>query len=70
MNSKLKGQESQSTDDAKSLLTFGIIRADTLTAVQLVFNPYSQLVPQLELYSQLKLSLRSDPVAFSVPKPT
>ena len=27
------------------------------TAVQLVFNPFSQLVPQLELYSQLQLSL-------------
>ena len=40
------------------------------TAVQLVFNPFSQLVPQLELYSQLQLSLWSDPIAFSVPKPT
>ena len=27
------------------------------TAVQLVFNPFSQLVPQVELYSQLQLSL-------------
>ena len=27
------------------------------SAVQLVFNPFSQLVPQLELYSQLQLSL-------------
>ena len=41
-----------------------------LTAVQLVFNPFSQLVPQLELYSQLQLSLWSDPIAFSIPKPT
>ena len=41
-----------------------------LTAVQLVFNPFGQLVPQLELYSQLQLSLWSDPIAFSVPKPT
>ena len=41
-----------------------------LTAVQLVFNPFSQLVPQLELYSQLQLSLWSDPIAGSVPKPT
>ena len=41
-----------------------------LTAVQLVFNPFSQLVPQLKLYSQLQLSLWSDPIAFSVPKPT
>ena len=40
------------------------------TAVQLVFNPFSQLVPQLELYSQLQLSLWSDPIAFSVPKST
>ena len=36
------------------------------TAVQLVFNPFSQLVPQLELYSQLQLILWSDPIAFSV----
>ena len=40
------------------------------TAVQLVFNPFSQLIPQLELYSQLQLSLWSDPIACSVPKPT
>ena len=40
------------------------------TAVHLVFNPFSQLVPQLELYSQLQLSLWSDPIAFIVPKPT
>ena len=41
-----------------------------ITAVQLVFNPFSQLVPQLELYSQLQLILWSDPIAFSVPKLT
>ena len=29
-----------------------------VTAVQLVFNPFSQLVPQLELYSQLQLQLQ------------
>ena len=40
------------------------------TAVKLVINPFSQLVPQLELYSQLQLSLWSDPIAFSVPKLT
>ena len=40
------------------------------TAVQPVFNPFSQLVPQLELYSQLQLSLWSDPITFSVPKST
>ena len=37
-----------------------------VTAVQLVLNPFGQLVPQLELYSQLQLSLWSDPIAFSV----
>ena len=40
------------------------------TAVQPVFNPFSQFVPQLELYYQLQLSLWSDPIDFSVPKPT
>ena len=40
------------------------------TAVQTVFNPFSQFVPQLELYSQLQLSRWSDPIASSVPKPT
>ena len=45
-------------------------RSVKYTAVQLVFNPVSQLVPQLELYSQLQLSLWSDPIAFSVPKST
>ena len=38
------------------------------TAVQLVFDPFSQFVPQLQLYSPLQLSLWSDPIAFSVPK--
>ena len=37
------------------------------TAVQPVFNPFSQFIPQLELYSQLQLSLWCDPIAFSVP---
>ena len=41
-----------------------------ITAVQLVFNPFSQFVPQLEVYSQFQLSLWSDPIAFSVPKST
>ena len=40
------------------------------TAVQSVFNPLSQIVSQLELYSQLQLSLWSDPITFSVPKST
>ena len=47
-----------------------MVKQRGVTAVQLVFNPFSQLVPQLELYSQLQLSLWSDPIAFSVPKPT
>ena len=38
------------------------------TAVQLVFNPFSQFYPQLELYSQLQLSLWNDPITFSVPR--
>ena len=38
-----------------------------VTAVQLVLNPFSQLVPQLELYYQLQLSLWSDPIALGVP---
>ena len=37
------------------------------TAVQLVYNPFSQFVSQLELYSQLQLSLQSDPIALGVP---
>ena len=36
-----------------------------ITAIQPVFNPFSQFVPQLELHFQLKLSLWSDPIAFS-----
>ena len=37
------------------------------TAVQLVYNPFSQFVSQLELYSQLQLSLQSDPIGLGVP---
>ena len=37
------------------------------TAVQVVYNPFSQFVFQLELYSQLQLSLQSDPITFGVP---
>ena len=40
------------------------------TNVQPVFNPFSQFLPQLELYSQLQLSLWSDSIAQSVPKST
>ena len=36
------------------------------TAVQAVYNPFSQFVPQLELYSQLLLSQQSDPIALGV----
>ena len=36
------------------------------TADQLVYNPFSQLISQLELYSQLDLSLQSDPIALCV----
>ena len=51
-------------------LKLDIMVSVVVTAVQLVFNPFSQLVPQLELYSQLQLSLWRDPIALSVPKPT
>ena len=40
------------------------------TAVQLVFNTFSQFVSQLELYSQLQLSLWSDLIALGVPNST
>ena len=40
------------------------------TVVQLVFNPFSHFISQLELYSQLQLSLWSDPIALGVPNPT
>ena len=49
---------------------FSLIKLQCSTAVQLVFTPFSQLIPQLELYSQLQLSLWSNPLAFSVPKST
>ena len=39
-----------------------------LTAVQLVYNPFRKFVSQAQLYSQLQLSLWSDPITFSVPK--
>ena len=43
----------------------GLLLLLAITAIQIVFNP-SQFVPQLELYSQLQLSLWSDPIAFFV----
>ena len=36
------------------------------TAVQLFFNPFIQFVSQFKLYSQLQLSLRSDPMTIGV----
>ena len=36
-------------------------------AFRLGSNPFSQVVSQLELYSQLQLSLQSDPIALDVP---
>ena len=38
-----------------------------LTAVQLVYTPFSQFISQLELYSQLQLSLQRDHIALGVP---
>ena len=40
------------------------------TSVQPAPNPFSQFIPQLELYSQLPLILWNDPIAFGVPKST
>ena len=40
------------------------------TAVRLVYNPFSQFGPQLELYSQLQLSLWSDLITCGVPNST
>ena len=36
------------------------------TGVQLIYNPFSQMVSQQELYSQFHLSLQSDPIAHGV----
>ena len=38
----------------------------SVTAVQLVYNPFSQLFTYLELYSQLQLNLKSDPITLGV----
>ena len=40
------------------------------TAVQLVYNTFSQFVSQAQLYSQSQLSLQSDPIALGVPTST
>ena len=37
------------------------------TAVRLVYNPFIQFGPLLELYSQLQLSLWRDPISWGVP---
>ena len=41
-----------------------------LIAAQLVFNPFSQFIPQVEFNYQLQLSLWSDSISLSVPKST
>ena len=58
-------------------LTFRVIKAyipityqTVVTEVTQSFNPSSQLVPQLEFYPQLQLSLWSDLIAFNFPNPT
>ena len=67
---KLSSKHCQSqTVEARDLKLFDKVH-HPLTAVQLVFNPYSQFIPQIELYSQSQLSLWSDPNAFCVPKST
>ena len=38
-----------------------------ITAVRLVYNPISQISPQLKLYSQLQLSLWNDLIALGAP---
>ena len=56
-----------------ALLIFipSVTNADSyISAVQPVFNAFSQFFPMLEPYTQLQLSLWSDPIAFSVPKST
>ena len=50
-----------------TLLGFTVLNC---TAVQAVYNPFIQFVPQLELYSQLQLSLQCDPIALGIPKST
>ena len=37
------------------------------TADRLVYNPFSQFGPQLELDSQVQLNFQSDPIALGVP---
>ena len=37
------------------------------TAVQLFYNPFSQFISLVQLYSQLQLSLWSDPIDVDVP---
>ena len=41
-----------------------------LTAVQLVYIPFSQFISLAELYSQLQLSLWSGPIILGVPTST
>ena len=51
-------------------MTNVFVEQPRLTAVQLVFNPFSQFIPQVEFNSQLQLSLWSDSITLSVPKST
>ena len=46
---------------------YNTVPAQHITAVQVVFNPFSQFISQVELYSRLQLSLQSDPIALGVP---
>ena len=49
------------------LFRFSLALIKQCTAVQVVYNPFNQFVSHAQLYSQLQLSLRSDPNAFDVP---
>ena len=65
----------QSTTSSVSACTlyfsnFTFSLTQPLTAVQPVYNPFSQFVSQAQLYSQLKLSLQSDPIALGIPTST
>ena len=53
-----------------SYVTWPPLNDDLATAVHLVLIPFSQFIPQLELYSQLDPSFCNDPIACCVPKST
>ena len=52
----------------KNLICFFLCAA--ITAVWLVYNPFIQFGPQLELYTQLQPNLWIDPIALGVPNST